>query len=252
MRSPSSTRFCSRKVRSWVAATPPVSMRWRRSGSAPASTLLNAWSCEEKFRIADSESIWPCRTVLLSRISAVVTSKLSLAVLMNELPLSMIVWRSLPVPPKAAPSSSTVVFRSSLSTDSTVSDRWVSRVSVAIGRRVSCSLDHRAVVQVRAVVALGLELDVLLTHGGPVADHGEGVGGDLVVAVVDVEHDVDALVGQLQLVHLADADAAVGDLASGEDAAGVGEAARSPCSCRRRTPCRAARSARPRRSRRAA
>ena len=139
MRSPSSTRFCSRKVRSWVAATPPVSMRWRRSGSAPASTLLNAWSCEEKFRIADSVSIWPCRTVLLSLISAVVTSKLSLAVLMNELPLSMIVWRSSPVPANAAPSSSTVVFRSSLSTDSTVSDRWVSRVSVAIGRRVSCS-----------------------------------------------------------------------------------------------------------------
>ena len=52
---------------------------------------------------------------------------------MNELPESMIRWRSSPVPPKAAPSSSTVVLSASLSTDSTVFERLVSRVSVAIG-----------------------------------------------------------------------------------------------------------------------
>ena len=121
IRSPSSTRFSSRKVRSWLAATPPVSISWRRSGSAPASESLNSESCTEKLRIAESESIWPCRTVLLSRIRAVVTSKLSFAVLMKELPVSMIRCRSSPVPPNAAPNSSTVVFSASLSTDSTVS-----------------------------------------------------------------------------------------------------------------------------------
>ena len=57
-----------------------------------------------------------------------------------------------------------------------------------VGRR-----DLRAVVQVGAVVGLRLEVDVLLADGRAVADHGQGVGRDLVVpAVVDVEVGVDA------------------------------------------------------------
>ncbi len=54
IRSPSSTRFCSRKVRSWVGGDAAGVDQRRRSGSAPASTLLNAWSCAAKLRIADS------------------------------------------------------------------------------------------------------------------------------------------------------------------------------------------------------
>ncbi len=78
-------------------------------------------------------------TTLESRISAVVTSKLSFAVSMKELPVSMMRWRSSPVPPKAAPSSSTVVRSASRSTEETVVDRFSSSVSVAIGVRVSAT-----------------------------------------------------------------------------------------------------------------
>ena len=87
-------------------------------------------------RIALSEATWPRSTTLLSRISAVVTSKLALASSMKALPVSMIRCRSSPVPPNAAPSSSTVVCSASLSTDSTVLDRLVSSVLVWIGVRV--------------------------------------------------------------------------------------------------------------------
>ena len=79
-------------------------------------------------------------------------------------------------------------------------------------------------MQVGAVVGLRLEVDVLLADGRAVADHGERVGRDLVVpAVVDVEVGVDAVVGEHQLVDLADPDAAVGDHAAGVHPAGVRE-----------------------------
>ena len=60
--------------------------------------------------------------------------------------------------------------------------------------------DLGVVLQVGLVVGLRLQLDVLLADRGAVADHGQGVGGDRVVVVVDVEVDVDALVGELELL----------------------------------------------------
>ena len=84
-----------------------------------------------------AEAIWPWSTVLLSRISAVVTSKFPFAAWMNALPVSMICCRSSPVPSNACPSSWTVVRRASWSTDSTVVEMSASSFWVGIGVRVS-------------------------------------------------------------------------------------------------------------------
>ena len=130
---PRSTRFSSRNPRSWLAANEPSSSTRRRSGSAPASEVLNSDSWLAKVRIELSEASWPLSTMLLSSISFVVTSKFSSAVRRKELPLSMIVWRSSPLPANALPNSSTVVRRASRSTDSTRFERLVSRTSVWIG-----------------------------------------------------------------------------------------------------------------------
>ena len=75
--------------------------------------------------------------MLLSLIRAVVVSKFAFAASMNEVPLSMIRWRSGPVPLNAAPSSPTVVRRASWSTDSTVVERSPSSFWVGNGTRVS-------------------------------------------------------------------------------------------------------------------
>ena len=96
-----STRLSSMKVRSWLAVTEPESMTLRRSLSEPATVPLNRARSLVKLRIAEALSSWVCRTVLLSLISAVVTSKLSLAVWMKEFELSMSRPRSSPVPSKA-------------------------------------------------------------------------------------------------------------------------------------------------------
>ena len=97
----------------------------------------------EKFLANDrselAEASWPRSTVLPSLISAVVTSKLSLADSMKALLVSMIRPRSSPVPWKAVPASETIVRRSSLSTDSTVLDRLVSSVVVLSGVAVRSS-----------------------------------------------------------------------------------------------------------------
>ena len=137
MSSASSTLLSSRKVRSSLAVAEPLSITARRSSSEPARVPLKSLRFRAKVRIALAEATWPLRTVLLSLIRAVVTSKLSLAASMNDVPLSMIRWRSSPVPPNAAPISVTVVCRASLSTDSTVFEMSVSRVWVAIGVLVS-------------------------------------------------------------------------------------------------------------------
>ncbi len=75
--------------------------------------------------------------MLLSRISAVVTSKFRLASWMNDVPVSMICCRSWPVPPKACPSSSTVVRSDFWFTDSTVVEMSPSSFWVGSGVRVS-------------------------------------------------------------------------------------------------------------------
>ena len=136
--------------------------------------------------------------------------------------MSMICWRSSPVPANALPSSSTVVASASWSTDCDRRRRCRRAASrSAIGVRVSLVGDLGVVLEVRRRVGLRLQLDVLLADRGAVADHGEGVGRDVVLVVVDLEVDVDAVVGELELADLADLDAAVGDLAAREDAAGL-------------------------------
>ena len=100
-----------------------------------------------------SESIWPCRTVLLSLISAVVTSKLSLAVVDERVAA---VDDRLEVLAGAAEGSAELVdggLQVVLVDRLHGLDRSVSRVSVAIGIRVSSRRDLRVVVQERAVVA---------------------------------------------------------------------------------------------------
>ena len=92
---------------------------------------------------------------------------------------------------------------------------------------------HRAVAQVRPGGAGRFEVDVLLPHRRAVRDVGLGVGrdGGLGAAAQGQVHphaaDLAAVragvVEQVQLPHLADRDAAVGDLGIGEDAAGVRE-----------------------------
>ena len=86
--------------------------------------------------IAEVLSIWVDSTVLLSSSSAVVMSKLSFAVRMNESEVSTIRPRSGPVPLNAAPSSSTTVGRLFLFTELTVVSRSVSSLVVSIGVRV--------------------------------------------------------------------------------------------------------------------
>ena len=84
-----------------------------------ATVPLNRDRSREKLRIAEPLSTWVCSTTRESRISAVVTSKLALAVSMNELEVSMI-WPMLgPASLKAAPDSETTVRRSDCGTELT-------------------------------------------------------------------------------------------------------------------------------------
>ena len=87
--------------------------------------------------MASAEAIWPRSTALPSRISAVVVSKLALAVWMNEVPVSRIRCRSGPVPAKASPSWWAVVRREPRCTDSTVFEMSPSSFCVGSGVRVS-------------------------------------------------------------------------------------------------------------------
>ena len=214
MRSPSSTRFCSRKVRSWVAATPPVSMRLAQvrvgAGQHAAERLELRGEVPDRrlgvdLAVQDGVAVPDQRRgdveVVVGGVDervAAVDDRLEVLAGAGEGGAELV------------DGGLEVVLVDRLDGLGQVGQQGVG------GDRETgvLLLDHRAVVEVGAVVALRLELDVLLTDRGPVADHGEGVGGDLVVAVVDVEHDVDALVGEHELVHLADADAAVGDLAA--------------------------------------
>src|SRR3546814_777038 len=132
-----STWLTSMKVRSSLTAPEPLSMTPRRSLSAPASVVLNRARFEENVRIAETLSSCPVSTVFASRMSAVVMSKLSLAVSMNEFEVSMIWARSSPVPSKALPSSLTVVRRSSWSTLETEFEMFSGRLDVDIGIFVS-------------------------------------------------------------------------------------------------------------------
>ena len=75
----------------------------------------------------------------------------------------------------------------------------MSSVWVWIGVRVFSTGDLAVVLEERLLVGLRLQLDVLLADGRAVADQRERVGGDVVEVVLDVEVDVDALVGELQL-----------------------------------------------------
>ena len=221
--SPRSTSLSSRNVRSWLAVAEPLSMTARRSLSDPARVPLNSDRSWANRLIALVESIWPCRTVLLSRMRAVVTSKLSLATSMNELPG---VDHPLQVLPRAAER------RTELG-DAGLQGGLVDRLDG--GRDVGQELlgrdrDARVLLgdlgrlgEVRLRVDLWLDLDVLLAHGGAVADHRNRIGGDLVVVVVDREVDVDPPAGQLHLLDLPDLDPAIGDLGAGEDPAGVRE-----------------------------
>ena len=84
-----------------------------------ATVPLNRDRSRAKLRIAEPLSTWVCSTTRESRISAVVTSKLALAVSMNELEVSMI-WPMLgPASLNAAPDSETTVRRSDCGTELT-------------------------------------------------------------------------------------------------------------------------------------
>ncbi len=160
---------------------------------------------------------------MLSRIRSTVTSKFWSATSMKSLLLSMIVWRSCPAPPNA----SAELLRDDLEVVLVHAAHGLVEVGeqgVGLDRGLGeVARDLGAVLEVGARVALRLQLDVLLTDGGAVADQRAGIGGDLVVLVVDVEQDVDAVVGEHQLLHLPDADAAVGHLGALERTAGVAE-----------------------------
>ena len=183
---------------------------------------LNSARSLAKLRIAEALSSWVRSTVLLSRISAVVTSKFSLAVWMKEFEVSMIWPRSSPVPSNASPNSVTTVCSASLSTEATVFE--MSSSSWPWGAGSGCSRPgSRILAEGGPVVGLRLELDVLLTDRGAVADDRERVRRDVVPLVVDVEQDVHAVVGDLEVADVADGDAAVGHLGAVEDAAGLSE-----------------------------
>ena len=102
--------------------------------------------------------------------------------------------------------------------------------------------DLRTVVEVGAVVGLWLQLDVLLADGRLVPDQRDAVLGDLVVLVLDVEQHRDAVVGELHLGDLPDADAAIGDFGTRRRCRRTGRTSRQRCRWSRRTACRAGRS----------
>ena len=118
-------------------------------GPQPASTVLKLDRSLAKLRSALSEAICPFRTVLLSRMSAVVTSKLALAVSMNELPESMSRCRSSPVPANAVGELVHRGLQGVRSTDSTVVDdvgqQGLGRRS---GSRVSATTISESVLEV--------------------------------------------------------------------------------------------------------
>ncbi len=98
---------------------------------------VDSWSA--KVRIALSESTWVVSTVLPSRSRAWVVAKLASAVVRKELPESMMVARSSPVPANPLPSSRTVVRSEGRSIELTVVDRLASSSSVGSGVSVSAS-----------------------------------------------------------------------------------------------------------------
>ena len=70
--------------------------------------------------------------------------------------------------------------------------------------RGAVARDDRAVRQVRAVVALRPQVDVLLPHRAAVGDHGRGVVRDRLGVRVDGHDDADAVVGELHVADPAD------------------------------------------------
>ena len=130
------------------------------------------------------------------------------------------------MPLNAAPSSSTTVVRLFLFTELTVVSRSVSSLVVSIGVPGHRGRDLRPVREVGLLLGLRLQVDVLLADRGPVGHDRLGAARDVLVLLLDVQHDVDALVGQHHVADLADGDAAVGHLGPGEDAAGLGEVRR--------------------------
>ena len=198
-------------------------MSVRRSLSWAATVVVKLDRSRAKRRKARSESICPLSTVLLSRIRSTVTSKFCSAAVMNSLLLSRMVCRSEPGvverQPELGGDRAQVVLVDA-------AHRLVEVGEQRVGldrRRGAVAVDLGVVGQERTLVALRLQLDVLLADGGAVADERVRVGGDVVELVVDVEHDVDAVVGEDQLAHLSHPHAAVGDLRALEGAAGVGE-----------------------------
>ena len=118
------------------------------------------------------------------------------------------------------PSSSTVVLRSSFGTDWTSRFTSSSTVSIRVGVRVSVrAIRSRAQVGPRSVRGCRS------TYCSPTAERFSTTArvSRGTATAVHPQVDEDAAVGQPQPVDLADAHAAVGDLGTGEDAAGVGE-----------------------------
>ena len=224
IRSARSTRLSSRNVRSWVAVTDPLSMTRRRSRSWPARVP------EKSRRSRANERIALERGDLALQHGVAVADQGRRDV---EVPVGGVDERRAGVddalqvgagPGEGQPelvdggAQGPLVHRPHRRRE--VAEQLLGRQRDAgVGRR-----DLRAVVEVGAVVGLRLEVDVLLTDGRAVADHGQRVGRDLVVpAAVDVEVGVDPVAGEHQPADLADADPAVGDHAAGVHPAGVAE-----------------------------
>ena len=249
IRSPRSTWFCSRKVRSWVGGAAAVVDEAAQVGVGAGQRAAEQPELRgEVPDRADSESIWPCRTVLLSLIRAVVTSKLSLAVVDERVAA---VDDPLEVLAGAAEGGAELVDGG---LQVVLVDRLDGRrrgrsssVSVAIGSPGVGLVDLRVVVRGtgRRRAAAGARRTAHRRRTGCRPRRGCRRGcrrsrcrcrGTTSTPVV----------GELRACSTwPTPDAAVGDLAAGEDAAGVGEVRDRPCSCRRRTAGRAGRSGRP-------
>ena len=124
---------------------------------------------------------------------------------------------------RTPPSSVTVVSQAVLVDRLDGLERWVSRVWVGIGVRVSSSGDLRLVARgtARRRSAAGARRTARPPRSGCRPRRACRPGSCRSPSRSEV--DVDAVVGELELLDLADADAAVGHLTAGEDAAGVGE-----------------------------
>ena len=183
----------SRNVRSWFAVALPFSMIRRRSASRATSVSETRDRSRAKLRMADALSSWVLSTTRLSLSSWSVMPKLWFAVSMNDVELSISRLRSSPPSWNAAPNSSTTVRRSCFGTELTRSLVSLSHLDVEIGIAVFDIGDVATVGEVGLAVGLRLQLDVLLADRRPVADQRLGVGRDLVLGLVDVEVDVDAV-----------------------------------------------------------